>query len=148
MNTDLYDKTEALADKVMKNSDGSNLRYNHDYLEFSFCSKDGNASIAALGGFCAIILAIIAIVSIFMIYDSFAVSYQERARYLGMLASVGATKKQKRNSIYFEGFILGAIGIPLGIIAGIGGIWVTFKAISGMWIDTLGVEYNLSLIHI
>lgn len=145
MNTDLYDKTEALADKVMKNSDGSNLRYNYDFLEFNFCSKDGNASIAALGGFCAIILAIIAIVSIFMIYDSFAVSYQERARYLGMLASVGATKKQKRNSIYFEGLILGAIGIPLGIIAGIGGIWVTFKAISGMWIDTLDVEYNEAL---
>ena len=38
----------------------------------------------------------------------------------GMLASVGATKRQIRRNVLFEGFILGLIGIPLGILLGLG----------------------------
>lgn len=147
MDKEIYPKTEELAEKldtVTEEGVHRDYRYNYDYLVYSGCGED-DVTIKTLFGFCAIILVIIAVVSIFMIYDSFAVSYQERARYLGMLASVGATKKQKRNSIYFEGFILGLIGIPLGIIAGIGGIWVTFKAISDVWVSTLGVEYDGAL---
>lgn len=143
----IYDDSKALADKLDPTlEEGVNRDYgfNNEYLTYSGYGQD-NEVIVTLAGFCAIILAIIAIVSIFMIYDSFAVSYQERARYLGMLASVGATKKQKRASVYFEGFILGLVGIPLGIVAGIGGIWVTFKAISDVWISTLGVEYDNAL---
>ena len=33
---------------------------------------------------------------------------------LGMLASVGATRAQKRQSVLYEAFILGLIGIPFG----------------------------------
>lgn len=139
----IFGKVSKLSESVMTNSEAVGFGYHTELLMYE--GVDDNGTMAVLYSFCAIILVIIAIVSIFMIYDSFAVSYQERARYLGMLASVGATKRQKRNSIYFEGLILGLIGIPLGIIAGIGGIWVTFKAISDTWIDTLGVEYNGAL---
>lgn len=38
---------------------------------------------------------------------------------LGMLASVGATKKQIKRSVLLEGLILGIVGIPLGILSGI-----------------------------
>ena len=44
---------------------------------------------------------------------------------LGMLASVGATRAQKRQSVLYEAFILGLIGIPLGLIAGCGGMAIT-----------------------
>lgn len=67
---------------------------------------------------CAI-LFIILIAAFMLIYNTFGMSVAERTRYLGMLASVGATKKQKRNSSYFEGVILGAIGIPVGTVLGI-----------------------------
>lgn len=67
---------------------------------------------------CAI-LFIILIAAFMLIYNTFGMSVAERTRYLGMLASVGATKKQKRNSSYFEGVILGAIGIPAGVVLGI-----------------------------
>ena len=83
-----------------------------------------------------IILILIIIASISLIYNAFAMSLSERVRYLGMLASVGATKKQKRGSIYYEGFILGLIGIPLGILSGIAGIAVTLYAISGKIISS------------
>lgn len=137
----VYENTKTLSQQV---NDEAVSGYNLSLLTYSGITTD-DETLYIIASFCAIVLLIIAIVSIFMIYDSFAVSYQERARYLGMLASVGATKKQKRASIYFEGLILGLIGIPLGIIAGIGGIWLTFKGISGVWLDTLGVEYDKAL---
>lgn len=117
---------------------------NRELFTYSGIMKD-NTMLKSLGGFAGILLLIIAVVSIFMIYDSFAVSYQERARYLGMLASVGATKKQKRKSIYFEGFIFGLIGIPVGIASGIGGIAVTFKFIEKAFVETMAFEYDGAL---
>ena len=90
-----------------------------------------------------IILLLIIVASVSLIYNAFAMSLSERVRYLGMLASVGATKKQKRGSIYYEGFILGLIGIPLGILSGIAGIAVTLYAISGKIINS-GMLTNAS----
>lgn len=84
----------------------------------------------------AIILVIIIIASVVLIYNSFGMSLSERVRYLGMLASVGATKQQKKMSVYYEGFILGIIGIPVGIGAGILGIGITLKAVGGKIIET------------
>lgn len=74
---------------------------------------------------CLVCLAIIMIASVMLIYNAFGMSLSERIRYLGMLSSVGATKKQRRSSVYYEGLILGAIGIPVGTIAGIIGISIT-----------------------
>ena len=66
----------------------------------------------------AIILIIIVVSSVFVIRNSFEISITEKMRHLGMLASVGATKKQIRKSVLYEGFILGIIGIPAGILLG------------------------------
>lgn len=41
---------------------------------------------------------------------------------LGILLSVGATQKQITKSVLFEGFCIGLIGIPIGILTGIPGI--------------------------
>lgn len=127
------------------NSDWSDLYTIHtDYLMYNGVQmSDGIAR--ALYGFVAIILLIIILASVFMIYDSFAVSYQQRARYLGMLASVGATRVQKRGSVYFEGFILGCIGIPIGILCGIGGIAVTLRALSDSFMKTVMVATGDSI---
>ncbi len=82
-----------------------------------------------LQGFMLVLILIIVIASVSLIYNSFAMSVSERTRQLGLLASVGATRQQKRASVYFEGFFVGIIGIPLGILAGLGGIAVTLAAI-------------------
>ncbi|MBR5722309.1 MAG: FtsX-like permease family protein [Oscillospiraceae bacterium] len=58
--------------------------------------------------------------SMILIYNVFNMSFAERAKYLGMLASVGATKNQKRQSIYYECFVLLIPALPLGILAGLG----------------------------
>lgn len=83
-----------------------------------------------------VVLILIVIASVMLIYNAFGMSLSERVRYLGMLASVGATKSQKRKSVYFEGAILGAIGIPVGILAGILGIGITLKLVGHKIIST------------
>lgn len=67
-----------------------------------------------------IIIIIVTLASVFVIRNSFAISITEKTSMYGMLASVGATKRQIRRNVLFEGFILGLIGIPLGILLGLG----------------------------
>jgi len=104
---------------------GSLFRYN--FLILQGDSKD--AAMETMVSFGCIILVIIVIASVMLIYNAFGISIAERARYLGMLASVGATKAQKRRSVYFEGAVLGLVGIPLGFVAGLCGMAVTFRLI-------------------
>ena len=136
------------ADALKKQTGASTISYNTDLLDYSGVSR-GSSTIRTVKTFTAIILGIIVFASVFMIYDSFAVSYQERERYLGMLASVGATKRQKRSSIYFEGCILGAIAIPTGIAAGFAGMAITFSSIQEAFLSTFAIPIKDTLkLHI
>ncbi len=78
-----------------------------------------DSTITMLYTICGIVIGIIMITSIFCIRNSFEISIIEKMRMYGMLASVGATKKQIKKSVITEGMILGLIGIPLGIISGL-----------------------------
>lgn len=79
----------------------------------------------------SILVAIIMIGSIFLIYNSFNISLNERIHQFGILMSVGATEKQLRNSVIFEGFCIGIIGIPIGIIVGITSIKILLPVVAG-----------------
>lgn len=96
------------------------------YSKFSFSNDSFVAMILPL---VAILLVIIMVASVVLIYNAFAMSLSEKVKYLGMLSSVGATKRQKRLSIYYEGFVLALFGIPIGIGAGVAGIGITLKAL-------------------
>ncbi|HKL78815.1 MAG TPA: FtsX-like permease family protein [Mobilitalea sp.] len=93
----------------------------------------------------AIIMGIIMVGSISLIYNAFAISVSERSRYLGMLSSVGATKRQKRNSVFFEGAVIGAISIPIGIIAGYTGLGITFLCINPIITGVFGLTVGLRI---
>lgn len=69
-----------------------------------------------------ILIAIIMVGSIFLIYNSFNISLNERTHQFGILMSVGATRRQLRNSVLFEGLCISVISIPIGILTGIGSI--------------------------
>ncbi|MEG0152319.1 MAG: FtsX-like permease family protein [Cellulosilyticaceae bacterium] len=68
------------------------------------------------------IVAALFIMSFFVtiIYHTFAVSAKSRVKYLGLLKSIGATPKQIRHSILFEGILLSGISIPFGLLGGYG----------------------------
>ena len=70
---------------------------------------------------------IICVTSIFCIRNSFAISTTEKVKMYGILASVGATKKQIKRSVLFEALILGLIGIPTGILMGIVAVFILIE---------------------
>ena len=77
-----------------------------------------------------IVILIIIFTSVFVIKNSFDISIMERIKQYGMLASIGATSKQIRKNVLFEGVVLGVIAIPLGILCGVFAIWVTLLTVT------------------
>ncbi|MBR1386225.1 MAG: ABC transporter permease [Bacilli bacterium] len=78
----------------------------------------------------AVVILIIMVTSIFSIRNSFAISITEKLKTYGMLSSIGATKKQIRRMVLFEGFVVGLIGISLGVVLGIFVIWALCEIIN------------------
>jgi len=74
------------------------------------------------------ILLVVLLSSFFLIYNSFSISVAERTRHLGLLATAGATSKQLRSYVFRESILVGLVGIPLGIGAGMvtvaGLLWI------------------------
>ena len=130
-----YKSLNTLKD-IVKEYNIEEYRFNNDYLETHLAIDENSTVVMSLLPIVIIILLIIIVASIVLIYNAFAMSISERVRYLGMLSSVGATRKQKKLSVYYEGFILGAVGIPVGILAGITGIGITLKALGSKIIET------------
>lgn len=86
----------------------------------------GNASFEGmLNGMLTILIVIIGVGAVSLIYNAFSISLRERTTQFGLLSSIGATKCQLRRSMWQEALVVGAIGIPIGILCGIGGIGVT-----------------------
>ncbi|MFE8697368.1 ABC transporter permease [Cytobacillus sp. FJAT-53684] len=138
----LYDHAENLAKK--NNIPLKSISYNNELLRYyGVTNNDGLKS--TLFSLSAIIMTIIIIGSVSLIYNAFAISVSERARHLGMLSSVGATKRQKRNSVFFEGVIIGLISIPIGILSGLAGIGITFLFINSIIEGALGVTEKLTV---
>lgn len=102
---------------------------NTEYMISVFAFEGSVGAYHAFFVLMAIALLIVVVTSVILIVNSVGMSLAERMRYLGMLASVGATGRQKRSSIYFEGLILGAIGIPLGLLLGYLGSRVTLSVL-------------------
>lgn len=122
----IYENSEEMANKlgITKND----ISYNNNLVYYGVSSN--NDFTIALYSVVFIIMGIIMIGSVMLIYNAFAISLSERSKNLGMLSSIGATKKQKRYSVFYEGLVLGVISIPLGILVGIGGLGLTFVGIN------------------
>jgi len=139
----LYAHAESLAKE--NNIDIETINYNNSLLHY-YGVTNNNGLQATLFSLCAIIMGVIIVGSVSLIYNAFAISVSERSRHLGMLSSVGATKRQKRNSVFFEGAIIGAISIPIGIVCGLIGIGITFSFINSTIKGAMGVTEKLSLV--
>ncbi|MCR5208984.1 MAG: ABC transporter permease [Lachnospiraceae bacterium] len=103
--------------------------FNTEYLLSCFAFEGSGGTYRSFFVMMAVALAIVIVTSVILIFNSIGMSLTERMRYLGMLTSVGATAKQKRFSIYFEGLILGLVGIPLGLLFGYIGTKITLAVL-------------------
>ena len=117
---------------------------NSEYLMSLFVKDIPSNPVNSIYKLLATALGIIVIASSIMIYNAFAMSLTERMKYLGMLSSVGATRRQKKASVYYEGFLLGIVGIPLGYLVGILGCIATLR-FTGSLILNSNMLYGLNM---
>lgn len=108
---------------------GENTGFLNSRLAFSI-DKNDLPQVLKLTAIGIVVFAVIFVSSFAMIYNSFALSVGEQIKYLGMLSSVGATRKQKKKTLYFEGAILGGIGIILGIVLGLLATFISQSAMN------------------
>ncbi len=56
----------------------------------------------------------------FVIYNTFNVLVAQRLKELAVLRAIGATPRQVRRALRFEGLVVGLLGSALGVVAGVG----------------------------
>lgn len=95
----------------------------------------------------AVVALIIILTSVYCIKNSFNISITEKIRQYGMLASVGATRRQIKSSVKTEAAMLGVVGIPVGTMSGILASLILVKvvnALSAGWLN-FALSFHTSL---
>lgn len=118
---------------------GENPQYNEDLRMFSGYSEDENLS-AVLYGLAAILFSLIFLGSVALVYNSFSISVNERTKQFGLLKSVGATNRQIRRMVLTEALLLCIVGIPLGLLAGCGGIGLTLRLLRSSFATIVNID--------
>ena len=131
---DTYENSEIIAQNLgYKPVNDSNyyheVEYNDNLLALSGVSNYSNM-LDSMARVIIIILSLVSIACIIVIYNSFAISVMERKKQFGLFSSIGATQKQLRHTVFFEAFIVGIIGIPLGVASAYLGIGIVLMIVN------------------
>ena len=121
--------------------------YMNGYLINYECVFPIDGSFKALFTVAAVVALIIILTSVYCIKNSFNISITEKIRQYGMLASVGATRRQIKSSVKTEAAMLGVVGIPVGTMSGILASLVLVKvvnALSAGWLN-FALSFHTSL---
>ncbi len=118
---------------------------NDDVLRFMGLSDDRlfTTLLFAVG---SIVVLIIMTGSVFLIYNAFHISLNERMHQMGILMSVGATAKQLRGAVLSEGLCIGAAGIPAGMLAGLAGTGAVIQIVNRSFTSILYDQVSLTLV--
>ena len=144
-----YEKTTKDICKTLNLDFDEDIYVNSDFLRFQGIMSDN--MLYVLYTIAGVVIFIIVISSVFVIRNSFSISVAEKNRQYGMLSSVGATSKQIRKNVIFEGMIIGLIAIPLGILLGIVAIMILLKIVNYLLADMLSglcFTYSINLLAV
>jgi len=144
-----YEKTTKDICKTLNLDFDEDIYVNSDFLRFQGIMSDN--MLYVLYTIAGVVIFIIVISSVFVIRNSFSISVAEKNRQYGMLSSVGATSKQIRKNVIFEGMVIGLIAIPLGILLGIVAIMILLKVVNYLLTDMLsglGFTYSINLLAV
>lgn len=100
--------------------------------------SDGRPIWGSLWAVAAVLAIVIVAASASLIYNAFAISVAERTRQFGLLASLGASKRQLRSTVLAEALLLGAVGVPIGLLAGVAGTAGAFSSSQEAFAAMLG----------
>ena len=104
-------------------------------------NTQGTVAAGALGGV-AVLLLLVSLVAA----AAFAVIAARRRRQLGMLAAIGATRRQLRTVMVVSGVLVGVIAAVAGVVIGLLAWFVTapyLQSFAGHRIDRFGVPWDL-----
>lgn len=144
-----YEKTTKDICKTLNLDFDEDIYVNSDFLRFQGIMSDN--MLYVLYTIAGVVIFIIVISSVFVIRNSFSISVAEKNRQYGMLSSVGATSKQIRKNVIFEGMVIGLIAIPLGILLGIVAIMILLKIVNYLLADMLSglcFTYSINLLAV
>lgn len=121
--------------------------YMNGYLISYECVFPIDGTFKALFTVATVVALIIILTSVYCIKNSFNISITEKIRQYGMLASVGATRRQIKSSVKTEAAMLGVVGIPVGTMSGILASLILVKvvnALSAGWLN-FALSFHTSL---
>lgn len=104
-----------------------------------------------LSGIVVLLVTVVAITSIMIIRNSISISVVSRTKEYGILKSIGATNRQIRNNILFEGIIISSFGILFGILLGIAAtriLSLLIMTLIGESFKGLEIRWYISIISI
>lgn len=141
---DFQKKTEDIKSIIEKNIGSSvTVSYNSSLIDYEGGVSD--TTMASLYSVGAVVIIIIILSSVFVIRNSFSISVSEKTKQYGMLSSIGATKKQIKKSVLYEGFYIGIIGIPLGILCGMLAVVILLQVVNVLLGDSLNEKCVFSI---
>ena len=147
-NDSSVEMTAEESDRFLKEIE--NAKYDIDmngYLISYECVFPVDGMFKALFTVAAVVALIIILTSVYCIKNSFNISITEKIRQYGMLASVGATRRQIKSSVKTEAAMLGVVGIPVGTMSGILASLILVKvvnALSAGWLN-FALSFHTSL---
>lgn len=147
-NNSSVEMTAEESDRFLKEMENAKYDiYMNGFLISYECVFPIDGSFKALFTVAAVVALIIILTSVYCIKNSFNISITEKIRQYGMLASVGATRRQIKSSVKTEAAMLGVVGIPVGTMSGILAALVLVKvvnALSAGWLN-FALSFHTSL---
>lgn len=147
-NNSSVEMTAEESDRFLKEMENAKYDiYMNVFLISYECVFPIDGSFKALFTVAAVVALIIILTSVYCIKNSFNISITEKIRQYGMLASVGATRRQIKSSVKTEAAMLGVVGIPVGTMSGILAALVLVKvvnALSAGWLN-FALSFHTSL---
>lgn len=120
------------------------VNHNNRYLQILNYRADSTL-FQTIWTLAAILLAVIIVSAAILIYNSFSISINERKKQYGLLSSLGASRKQLRRTILVETCVLSIVGIPLGILLGMGALTVVFSVLQAQLAELLRTSQPIAL---
>ena len=147
-NNSSVEMSDEESDRFLKEMENAKYDiYMNGYLISYECVFPIDGSFKALFTVAAVVALIIILTSVYCIKNSFNISITEKIRQYGMLASVGATRRQIKSSVKTEAAMLGVVGIPVGTMSGILASLILVKvvnALSAGWLN-VALSFHTSL---
>lgn len=147
-NNSSVEMTAEESDRFLKEMENAKYDiYMNGFLISYECVFPIYGTFKALFTVATVVALIIILTSVYCIKNSFNISITEKIRQYGMLASVGATRRQIKSSVKTEAAMLGVVGIPVGTMSGILASLILVKvvnALSAGWLN-FALSFHTSL---